>query len=337
VSRTRPSVKVMRMLIALALTMLGGAAAIARAATVTTDSFPRTWNRSWANVWFNGVAIGSGHIGVDIGMWHPGVPGHSNSGSVYSPCLNPGDPYFAGCAVRPGYYRVQHYAPGWSDFPYGIFIENTNNGVNHDWAKRVNYAALEVYPYDNIPGTVDPPGEGPYWTETNRYGGVRMGIGSVGFVDVFPTHANGGYYSGPLGTVTQLPSVDGYGSGGAARLNGFIYAGWPAPAPHENASIHLFQQSCNHTTSTGHPICSFASTHNKADGYYTSGPLFPGTYRIYIEVYQLENGVRVALLRTVSFGASVFRSYERLDFDVNNAAKCFGYTADPNCIDTNYP
>lgn len=241
-----------------------------------------------------------------------------NNGNLYDPCHNSDDPDYGACEqanVAPtSYYRVFHYSPTARDFPYGMFIANTdpnrcrtsswcrNKGADtliHLAADRVDGAAIEIYPYGSR-GTYEP-------REPGAYAGVRVQV------DEFPHAAHGGAYSAPLGTI-ELSKL---GDKGMAKLNGYVFdRGRPLSGGDVNrVRIDLFQQGrAPRFTSTGYPMRGFASVHNDKMAYYNGGAVYGGSYDIY--VWDTKTDRRVMLT------SNLVRTDERIDFELDKP--CFG-------------
>jgi hypothetical protein len=201
--------------------------------------------------------VGSGHIGLDIAL--------SNG---YNPCHNTSDSDIAGCQTSGGYYKVLHYTSNGNDFPYGIFTDNSNNGVNHYWARRMKTAYLEVYPYSvNV---------------ASNLSGYRLDSGACGCtvyggLEVIVNDWKGGY-SADIGTL-RSPSMS---DGDAAKMNGFIRRNG-VTVGNGIVNIDWFGQDSNTShSSAGYPSFSFASWPTNADGYYTSGPVVKGNYHLFV-------------------------------------------------------
>lgn len=259
-----------------------------------TDDFPRIRpDAAFANVRLAHVDGGTGHIGMDVGM-----PG-------YTPCHNPDDPYYGACVMSKdgpkSYYKVFHFSERGNDFPHGMFIDNENYNVctgqpwcrdgvpvlQHDWGKRITFAALEVYAYDS------------------RYGGARVRV------DNFDHPAHGGFYSPEIGTI-ELPNTSAAHS---AKLNGFIFRAGN-PVGEREASLDIFQEGTTYSTDKGYPVGGFSSVATNSDGYYSSGPVYSGRYKIYVG--------DVVRRKKIIIYCDIIRPFERLDFDL--AEECFGYT-----------
>ncbi|MGR4866234.1 hypothetical protein [Caulobacter sp. LARHSG274] len=259
----------------------------------------------FANIAFRGPTNGSGHIGVDIYWADHGV-------NDYNPCHHSNDPYYAACAMSGvgtvSYYKVAHFSGGSNDFPYGIFINNsdpnfcngqsyctTSNPVVHGWGNLVNGAAVEVYPY-NTNGAYDP--------ATNTLVGLRASISGFGVL------ANNGRYTEDLGSVT-LPQK---GAVGVGALNGFV-RDHGVLVGQERMKIDAFQESGNITLSTtGRAFYGFSSYHTNGGGYYTTGPVPNGRYKIYLT--DTAANKKIILYRDITMDG------ERLDFELSDT--CFG-------------
>ena len=278
---------------------------------------------NFSNMWVGSITPGSGHVGVDI-TW-PGNHPFTGAAMAYNPChqyKNQAetqtfqDSNYGGCVMSNSgvnsYYKVHSYTPSGTSFPYGIFINNqdtnfcttatwcpnpTAQTVSHGWANIISDIIMEVYPY-NANGQYDP--------LTSTVGGVRLGVNN------FPTYANGGRYSTQVGNIA-LPQL---GNSGVGKLNGFVtYNG--APIANERFAYDMFQQGSTMATSTGHPVTGFASDLSNADGYYSSGAVPFGTYKIYITDRTVNKKYEIN-------GVAVSSTGDRIDFDL--AQPCFGFT-----------
>jgi len=203
---------------------------------------------------------GSGHIGVDIQMSKPG--------QSYNPCQNTLDTYIAACDSPGGYYKVERYISSSSDFPYGIFIDNSNNGQNHYWARRINKVYLETYPYSV---SVNSPLSGyrldPGACNCTVYGGFQV------IIDDWK-----GGYSSNISTLRNTSFADS----DVGKMNGFIKRSGVSVGQSE-VNISWFGQDKNITrSSTGFPVYSFASWPTNQGGYYTSGPVLKDNYHIFV-------------------------------------------------------
>lgn len=251
---------------------------------------------------FQGILGGEGHIGVDI-TW-------SSNGQIYNPCHQHGggnDRNYGACVmadVAPvSYYQVVNYFEnGTNNFPAGIFVDSWNPNhcsgqawckdtrtyIEHGWSSLVTEVALEIYP------------------KSSFYGGLR------GNVREFNNYANGGKYSKPIGKV-MLPNRDGNSS----SLNGFVtFMGGLVDS--KRVDLAFFQEGGESARSTtGHPFYSFAATNTNNDGYYHSGVLLPGRYKVYIT----DKGFN----KTVVIHVDINGKGERLDFELY--APCFGFAS----------
>ena len=287
----------------------GLATAAAANSTVTSNEMsstefasetPKPAGTFFTAVNFEGVMAGEGHIGVDI-TWP------MNGKSHYNPCheQNGGhDINYGACvmaAVGPvSYYSVVNYFEnGTNNFPLGIFVnswdknqcrgqpwcKNTGAYVEHGWSSLVAEVALEIYP------------------KSKFYGGLRTSITS------FPHNANGGRYSNPIGKIA-LPNE----LGNSATLNGFItFMGGRVDS--KRVSLDFFQEGGDFAVSTtGHRFFSFASTNTNDEGYYNSGILMPGRYKIYVT----DKGFNKKWI----FHRDIRQKGELINFELN--AHCFG-------------
>jgi hypothetical protein len=234
-----------------------------------------------------------GHIGVDMGI----------GTTPYYPCYNPRDTFYGACADA--YYHVESF----TSFPYGVFIDNTDNGLAHYWGRKVTTAALEIYPHTSCaPGS-------NYDVFRNAYGGARVSV------DTWNWFANGGVYSPHVGTV-QLPcNLPGCSY---SKLNGFISRNG-APAA---AEVDMFGNA-NVTTSTGYPLSGFSAGPTNGDGYYTSTPLYPGTYETYVTdgstAQYTDPGAHTFVAKIKKYGVGVYSTGDRLDVTLDQGKwHCFG-------------
>ena len=160
------------------------------------------------------------------------------------------------------------YRPGKSDFPLGIFIDNSNKGIDHFWARRVKKVFLEIYPYSfAVPAPLDGYRLDPGACNCIAHGGFQV------IVDDWK-----GGFSPNIGKlqVTSLAESD------VGRLNGFVKRNG-VPVHQGDVNIDWFGQDKNTTrSSTGYPVYSFTSWPTNGDGYYTSGPVLKGNYHIFV-------------------------------------------------------
>jgi len=293
--------------------MLGLIAAFLLIAGIKPMTAHAAYNVSFANFWIGKVTPGSGHIGVDI-WWN-------NGSGDYLPCQNSHDAFYDACALsnaaQSSYYKVMNYTPTTSDFPYGVFIDNQDpdvctssswcgdpgggDTINHGWARIINSGSLEIYPH--IAGSYNP--------SANTVGGVRL-------VDGFFNFANGGRYSDNIGDIA-LPQI---GEANVGKLNGFVTSGGSSVA-NNRVLFEAFQEQSTRSSSTGYPLTGFTTVRNNSDGYYSTGAVPSGTYKIYIT--DTQSGHKIILN-----DIGVNSQYERLDFRIDQ--NCFGYPG-PNCQD----
>lgn len=274
---------------------------------INTDNFPLIRpDAEFVNVRLEHVVGGEGHIGMDINMLKP-------DGEDYTPGHEKDDPYYGACVMSKdgpkSYYKVFHFCSHGNDFPHGMFIDNQNYNVctrqpwcrdgvpilPHNWGKRITSASLELYPYDS------------------HYGGARV------VVDNFEHPAHGGFYSPEIGTV-KLPYT---GATNSAKLNGFIFRNG-IPIGEGEGSLDFFQEEgTGYTTDTGYSVSGFSSVATNGDGYYSSGPIYAGRYKIYVG--------DVVRQKKIIIYADITRPYERLDFELVDG--CFGYR---DCSETEF-
>lgn len=269
------------------------------------------YESDWVNLWVGKVTPGDGHVGVDI--WWP---------QDYLPCQHSSDIYYDACVLsndaQTSYYKVQNYTSSSNDFPYGIFIDNRNidtcttagwchdagggDLINHGWARLITDASLEIYPH--VSGSYNP--------SANTVGGVRV------HVQGFPTFANGGRYSYPIGDI-HLPQL---GQSGVGKLNGFITNGGSSVS-NNRVLFEVFQEQSTMSTTLGFPMTGFTTVRNNSDRYFNTGALPSGTYKIYITDTSTNHKI-------ILKGVHIYSSYERIDFDISQP--CFGHSG-PDCTD----
>lgn len=266
------------------------------------ESFPE-----FSNIQQIFITNGVGHIGMNVTL---------DDGTL--PCKTPSDPSYPASQVPGGYEYYYEFgferiycAPvprnpsdesRWQRF--GLFIANSveqsscpvngNPRIQHNWGKRVVRADVEIYPWVSLSDPTYRPG-------VNQLGGARFSVTN------WSIFANGGRYSPEIGAFA-LPSIDRP----HGLLNGFV---WEDVSRRRTAAagrlaIDMFQQGNEPRSSTGYSIEGFASTGNKADGYYTSGPLYPGTYLLYVTDTKTGRSMQ-------PFQTGVFRPYEKISFEVS--------------------
>ncbi|MEM0930596.1 MAG: hypothetical protein AAGI89_15010 [Pseudomonadota bacterium] len=170
--------------------------------------------------------------------------------------------------------------------------------LHHNWGSLVTYGAIEIYPYTN----------GNYDTETNEYGGLRA------HVESFSHLAHNGRYSKDLGTVSLPRMGDPY----VALLNGFITDG-TVPVARDRVKVHAFQQEGPPpqnivTSTTGEKFYGFSSDGANDLGFYSTGPVPQGWYKIYVHD-ELTDTQYIFWRYLTIYG-------ERIDFDISQ--NCFG-------------
>lgn len=272
-------------------------------------------NVQFSNIWVGKITPGSGHIGVDI-WWN------ENDG-IYNPCHDSSLYDYGACVMSDvgqiSYYKVFGYGPNKNEYPYGIFIDNYNdnycktsdwchskdhNDFKHNWGKRVTGASLEIYPYGE---------NGQYQPINQDVGGLRVRI------DGFPVYANNGRYSGYIGDI-RLPKL---GEKNVGKLNGFFTKN-NQKITQGKASVDMFENSTTFYSSNGVPLSGFSSVPSNDDGYYTSGAIPNGFYKVYIT--DVETGRKVILENV-----QISHDQERIDFNLDQ--RCFGHP-DRNCEDS---
>lgn len=272
---------------------------------IRPNDFPQ-----FSNIRGTFVEAGFGHIGIDITL---------DDGKL--PCKNPQDLNYSACQIQGSYayyYEFGHgriyCAPvpvdprgesGWQRS--GIFITNSLRSsscfgqsrpdISHNWGRRIVTADVEIYPWVSSR-------ERRYDPRFNVYGGARFSVSDWSF------QANNGRYSPEIGKIV-LPCRNN----AHALLNGYAWEDRAAgrPAGPGRLSVDMFQQGGEPQSSTGYKIEGFASTGIAADtqdGYYTSGPLFPGRYLLFVT--DTANGLQME-----PFHRDITRPFERIDFEVS--------------------
>jgi len=247
----------------------------------------------------------------------------------YNPGHNSKDPYYgANCMAKDNsisYYKAYYcYKDGSNSFPYGIFIDNFNvntlykytndldlskydgwhyvsfpiderfrnlETLNHNWAKKTKKVCLEIYSKKQGGAC------------SNIYGGARIEV------DNFNYYANGGYYSPFIGKVILPTSLNNYGNGNYSQLNGLIWENGKQIQESRLCLSYFQTGALTSTTSNGFPVAAFASRGDDGHGYYSSGPLYPGVYKIYVEDTKNKKSKIIY--------ADIYRSYERIDFNLD--------------------
>ncbi len=265
-----------------------------------TNSYPWIRPVSWLDQVISSPTggTGQGHIGVDL------LLGSSNQS--YDPCHNSSDPFISGCQNSGGYYKVLKYNSSGNEFPYGIFIDNTNGSASHYWAKRTGVVFLEIYPY-SIP--VSAPLSG-YRLDPGACGCAVYGGLEVVIKDWKGSSAPGSAYSANIGTLrtTSLTEPD------VGKMNGYIKRNGTNVGAGIANTDWFGQDSSTARSSGGFPVFSFASWPTNADGYYTSGPVLKGNYHFYVT----DNGpTNTGPTRKVEcFGIGVKGTSDRMDMEL---------------------
>jgi hypothetical protein len=221
--------------------------------TSNTRDFPMVRDVDFVNIRLDKVDGPLSHIGVEFTI------------KDYNPGHNSKDPYYGACIMsKDG--QLSYYSVVGKSFPFGIFITNgdTNkctgqdwcNGTPgdilvHNWANRLTTAILEIYSEDPL------------------VAGARI------TTDKFNHFANNGVYSPEIGVVSLVAN-----SPGAAYLNGFVTKNGENVSK-DRASFAVFQEGNLAKTSSGYPVGSFNAFATNKDGYYHTGCLYPGAYKVY--------------------------------------------------------
>lgn len=207
-----------------------------------------------------GGTVKRGHIGVDVSL--------GTYPRNYNPCHNTGDSFVVACDSPGGYYKVARYSPTGTNFQYGIFVDSRNNGVTHNWAKRLKTVYLELYPYSVDLGPI--------------LDGYRLDPGACnctvnGGLQVEVSDWKGGY-SADIGKL-KPPK---FGDANITKINGYVTRKGVRVRQNE-VNLDWFALDANKSqSSTGYPTKSFASWPTNNDGYYTTGPIVSGRYTVFI-------------------------------------------------------
>ncbi len=213
-------------------------------------------------------------VNVDIGMpvkagrrCTSDLPGVCKK-AVYHPCFNLHDPAFKGCQLYTLFQVINHDAP--LNLAQGITIGNTSQArdgsvVEHNWARKVMQADLELYAFDS----------------ENRYGDVRMRVPG------FPVVRGKTAYSDRIGHI-PLPME---GELDVGRLVGRATGSDGKPMPPSSFKLDLFGHG-----GTGHKtgllgdkqftVYGFGGAKVRpgtTDGSFASKPLWAGAYDIHIQ------------------------------------------------------
>ncbi len=289
------------------------------AASFLAPAVAKAVDVKFTNMWVGRITPGAGHVGVDVTF-------NDHGDLLYNPCHHYEDIYYGACVMsdsgQKSYYKKQlfdnnktdfPFSVNGNDFPYGIFIDNSNDNycktawwchdrnaatINHGWGRLVEKIWVEIYPW------VSPDNYDPF---TSNVGGVKVSTNG------FPAFANGGRYSQNIGDIT-LPQL---GQPNVGKLNGFITKNG-ARVGFDKAKVDSFQDGSTRRSSTGYPIYGFSSTHTNQDGYYNTGPVPSGSYTIYVGDVDAQKKYKFT-------GIQIKRTYERLDFKLDKP--CFGHPA----------
>ncbi len=199
-----------------------------------------------------------GVVGVDVTLGDDDIP-------AYSACVNAEDPYHGACSPT-GYTMVKNwYAGGRTNFGRGLIVGNSSNRATcaapcrHYWGQRVVRIDVELYAKYPSGGT-DVTWVRPRFAE---------------FSNDFTSHANGGTYGPPIGTVELLR----LGEPGTVSLDGVITR-FGLPVREKEVSLRLFQQNWYGLSSGGHRLQSFATPNSTKEGTYTTGAMYSGRFFI---------------------------------------------------------
>lgn len=278
----------------------------------------------FSNIQVGKITPGSGHVGVDI--WYKRNALFQDKSGIYNPCHDKDNESYSGCQLSKNgpisYYKVLRFSPEGTNFPYGIFIDNSNDNrcttgrswcsaaktLNHDWGRLVTGGSLEIYPH--LPGTTD------FKPAKGKVGGVRI------YVDGFPIYANGGRYSVDIGDI-KLPQ---FGDPDVGKMNGLVFENGKR-VKESRVSFDFYQNGGDRKTSTGYGVSGFSASNNNKNGYYTSGAIPNGSYKLYVT--DNETGQKIIL-----DGLEVEGLNRRMDFELTE--ECFGW-AKLGCVVDTHP
>lgn len=260
------------------------AAGVTQPSVVTTNDYPAVRDTTFVAVPFGGVTSRSGGVvAMEHVLRHPDVA----EGNYYLPCKaapttlpnieSPfgGEPYKAACEnpTNPSYFRSGQFGGGIAKKPAvfgtGIRLENSSRtsdcltSCQHNWANRASVIAVEIYLKK---------------AKDNRlvtdFECVRPRFHASGF----STSHLGGLVSRNFGTIRPLCAYER----GAARLQGYVYAeGEQYLEGNGRLVFSVFQNDATGRTSTGQPLQAFSSFQS-AGGYYTTGVVYSGYYKVKI-------------------------------------------------------
>jgi hypothetical protein len=251
---------------------------------VTTNDYPPVRDTTFIAVPFGGVTSRSGGvIAMEHVLRHPDVAG----GSYYLPCKaapttlpnmeSPfgGEPYKAACEnpTNPSYFRSGGFGGGIAKKPAvfagGIRLDNSSQTDDcltrcvHNWANRASVIAVEIYLKK---------------AKDNRLVTDFDCVRPRFHVSGFSRSHLGGLVSRNYGTVRPLCAYER----GASRLQGYVYSqGRQHLEGNGRLVFSVFQNDATGRTSTGQPLQAFSSFQS-AGGYYTTGVLYAGYYKLKI-------------------------------------------------------
>lgn len=250
----------------------------------TTNSYPEVRDTGFVGVPISGVTSRTGGvIAAEHILRHPDVA----NGTYYLPCKaapttlpnmeSPfgGEPYKAACEnpTEPSYYRSGPFGTGIAkrapQFPGEIRIENSTDTdacittCVHNWANRTSAVAVEIYLKKTVNGRL-----------VTDFDCVRPRFHASGF-----SHSlNGGLYGRHYGVIRPLCKYER----GASRMQGYVFVqGQQYLEGNGRLVFSVFQNDATGRSSTGQPLQAFSSFQS-AGGYYTTGVLYSGYYKLKI-------------------------------------------------------
>lgn len=272
-----------------------------------------------------------GHIGVDLNMGPKTKKGFHKDDKgkriTYNPCKNTNDSDFGACQLK-GYHsffmfrdgKIFHFPVGRDgkrpkkgvQTKHGIFWENEytdakGKKTNHNWANKITGLFFEIYPRDE---------DGRFKDKYNEFGEGKYG-GCRFSVSKFSNFSNGGVYSPHIGKIV-LPSKEKK----HAKLNGFVWhklkSGKLEKIKSEYAlGIEMFQWTGQKKTNRGYAYSSVAFVNSNKDGYYQSGPVHPGRYKIYITDNTYNKDKKRPERQYIGYH-DIKRPFERLDWIIED-------------------
>lgn len=251
----------------LALVMVGGPA-LAGGGT-TSDDVPARRDQPTALI-RTSTADAPVQVNVDIGMavkagkrCSSPYPGACKT-LVYHPCFNPDDPAYSGCEQ----YTLYRVIPPGTDLTQGIAIGSTAGDLTHDWGRKITEAHLEVYAADPL----------------RQYGDVRIRVNGFPFTD-------------PLRKATALSEEVGHinlpfaGAPGTGSIVGIATGADGKPMPPRSFKFDVFGRTDTgrRTGLTGegklmqYGFGRAAVEAGTTNGYFSTRPLFTGSYDIHVQ------------------------------------------------------